>query len=192
MSINFQEHTISGYPDRTRENVWLSDGTLIINRIESAGEKLTIKCCNTYKKPYLCLSLSDFLKIPKTPSAFDYDRSKDSVESTAAHIGRWISANNIHHLNVAGNGIYHLPYLSQYQVDERIYALFAAIPPHTWGNITMVRSGGQTGIDEAGVKAASRLGMSATVLAPKGWWYRDERGMDHRNDYEGFINRFKP
>ena len=39
-------------------------------------------------------------------------------------------------------------------------------------NITDIRSGGQTGADESGLKAAVKLGIKAICLCPKGWRFR--------------------
>jgi hypothetical protein len=41
-----------------------------------------------------------------------------------------------------------------------------------------VTTGGQTGIDEAAAKAAIKLGFNTTILAPKGWTFRDINGKD--------------
>jgi hypothetical protein len=55
--------------------------------------------------------------------------------------------------------------------------------------VTLIRSGGQTGFDEAGIKAAVKLGIPALVHAPKNWLFRDIEGNDYTNE-EVFKNRF--
>ena len=56
-------------------------------------------------------------------------------------------------------------------------------------SISEVRSGGQTGIDEAGIKAAMSLGIKASILAPQGYRFRNKEGKDVSNKEE-FIKRF--
>lgn len=81
---NIQEHTSPKYPPRTATNVRDSDGTLRIAwDWESAGERLTLKMIQQYKRPYHdVLELSDV--------------------AIAASI-RWMAVCNITILNVAGN-----------------------------------------------------------------------------------------
>ena len=56
--------------------------------------------------------------------------------------------------------------------------------------IESVRSGGQTGVDEAGAKAAIKLRVQTIVLAPKGWVFRDITGKDIADEQQ-FKARFK-
>ena len=64
--------------------------------------------------------------------------------------------------------------------------LTAALDGHP---VLAVRSGGQTGFDEAGVKAAHRLGMNCSVLAPKDWRMTPAEG-DDIYGREAFTARF--
>ena len=57
-------------------------------------------------------------------------------------------------------------------------------------NIQKVRSGGQTGADEAGLVAGERLGLETTSLCPKGWRFRTANGEDIR-DEKAYKARFK-
>jgi len=52
-----------------------------------------------------------------------------------------------------------------------------------------VVTGGQTGFDEAGAKAAAQLGWNVTVNAPKGWKFRNIAGKDI-SDEKAFKERF--
>jgi hypothetical protein len=61
--------------------------------------------------------------------------------------------------------------------------------PNLKNKITSIRTGGQTGIDEAGAKAGLRLGIPTTVLAPKGWTFRDINSKDISNEKQ-FKDRF--
>jgi hypothetical protein len=55
--------------------------------------------------------------------------------------------------------------------------------------IESIRTGGQTGIDEAGAKAGINLSLPTTILAPKGWTFRDISGQDISNEQQ-FKARF--
>ncbi len=66
------------YPKRTRKNVVDSDGTVLFGRMESPGSRLTVRCCSELQKPYIINPPPDELR-------------------------EWVTRNNIHILNVAGN-----------------------------------------------------------------------------------------
>jgi Circularly permutated YpsA SLOG family len=80
-----------GYPERTRENVLTSDGTVILfdgrltNGHVTRGTRLTRLCCKEARKPLLIV-----------------DRAKTSEADGAAAILNFIKANGISILNVAG------------------------------------------------------------------------------------------
>lgn len=55
---------------------------------------------------------------------------------------------------------------------------------------SMIRSGGQTGVDEAGIQAAQDVGLKCSILAPKGFRMHREPGIE----LEGrslFVKRFR-
>lgn len=55
---------------------------------------------------------------------------------------------------------------------------------------SMIRSGGQTGVDEAGIQAAQDAGLKCSILAPKGFRMHRELGIE----LEGrslFVKRFR-
>ena len=80
---------------------------------------------------------------------------------------------------------------SQQQVDEFTYQLLKAVvnSPNLRNRIISVRTGGQTGFDEAGAKAGMRLGLPTLILAPKGWKFRNESGQDISDEIQ-FKARF--
>ena len=55
--------------------------------------------------------------------------------------------------------------------------------------ITLITTGGQTGVDEAGAKAGMRLGIPTKVVAPKGWTFRSIENKDISNE-QAFKDRF--
>ena len=88
-------------------------------------------------------------------------------------------------LNIAGNGIYTMKgKYTQAQLDEYVYQLLSAVmnSENLKNKIISIRSGGQTGIDEAGAKAGMRLGIPTTILAPKGWTFRPINGKDKSSE----------
>lgn len=90
-------------------------------------------------------------------------------------------------LNIAGNGIYNLK-SNQKSYDDLLVKVLKGLQDMGI-SISEVRSGGQTGIDEAGIKAAMSLGIKASILAPKGYRFRNKEGKDTSNK-EAFIKRF--
>ena len=155
--INVIEHTNANYPGRTAVNVRDSDGTIAFAyNFDSAGEKLTEKMCVQYKKPILKIALRE----PLT-----------DVDEVASEIVKWLKIYNINHINVAGNGIRTMQgVFTQAILDTYLYKIFKKVLesyPLEHG-----RSGGQTGADEAGVKALDQLGIETTIVYPKGYRIR--------------------
>lgn len=165
-----------GYPARTKENVLNSDVTIAIAKnFDTPGEKLTESLCGT-KKLYIPIEWGD---------------SYVSIIGIVHDI-------NVHTyplkeiiINIAGNGIYTLQCEQEY-VNTCVQQILMKIISHPdlIPKIILVRSGGQTGIDEAGVIAAHRLGIPALVLAPNGYLFRDINHKDIANK-ELFCKRFK-
>lgn len=99
-------------------------------------------------------------------------------------------------LNIAGNGIYTLmkagSKITQEQLDKFVYEMLQAIinHPEFAFNVKMIRSGGQSGGDLSGNRAALKLGIPTKVLAPKGWLYREIEGIDISDEVK-FKERFK-
>ena len=81
-----QETETENYEERTHFNVRDSDGTLILNIGElDGGSLLTARCCEQLSKPHLVIQL-------------DRDDDAEALENVA----RWLTANSIRVLNVAG------------------------------------------------------------------------------------------
>lgn len=180
--IKFKEHQISSYPARTEENVKLSDITLAFaNNFFTAGEILTRNLCSKYNKIYVPINLNKkFYKedFDKLVTIFDFQVHNYKINENSVII------------NIAGNGIYSLKW-EQYIVDEMILRFFEEIFIK-YNLITLnpkIISGGQTGIDEAGIKAAEKIGIECEILAPKNWMFRGKNGIDICNE-ELFKNRF--
>lgn len=177
--IKFTEHKSSSYRGRTESNVMLSDVTIAFAvDFSTPGEVLTKNLAKKYGRPYLAIDL----------------KQSFSIEKLADRIALFLNDNFVEDqtivLNIAGNGIYTLKVFQDIW-DAAIVKIFRAIlNKRLLPIITKVRTGGQTGIDEAAAKAAYINGIPTEVLAPKGWKFRDVDGKDI-SDYEQFVNRFQ-
>ena len=94
-------------------------------------------------------------------------------------------------LNIAGNGIYTLDKsgIKQDELDIFLSAVGQELVKKGV-KISSVRSGGQTGVDEAGAVMGKVLGVPTTVHAPNNWAFRGKNGKDVTNDRNAFIERF--
>jgi hypothetical protein len=94
-------------------------------------------------------------------------------------------------INIAGNGIYTFAQqgVTQSELNDKVTAILRGLLDNGI-DISEIRSGGQTGIDEAGVIAARRLGIKTSIVAPKGWLFRDKDNKAQRGEQK-FKERFK-
>lgn len=152
------EHKSSHYAPRTYYNASKADLTIAIAaNYHTGGEVLTHKAA---KGKYLALPIE-----------------KPAIEN-ARLLWKELKSRNVKVLNIAGNGIYTLTKYgyTQPQVNQYVKELLAYVLPH-W-SLDLVISGGQTGIDTAGIVAAVSLGLKAEACLPKGYRMRFEDGMD--------------
>ncbi len=174
--IDFQEESTSGYRNRTIKNASADATIAIAVDFNSAGEKLTKSAVQEQKKKYIPIDVNT-LEVT--------DELVDKVISD-------LNSVNAKTLNIAGNGIYTMKgQYSQQQVDDFTYDLLKRVieSPKLKNKIVSIRSGGQTGFDEAGAKAGLKLGLPTIILAPKGWTFRNEFGKDIFDEKQ-FKNRF--
>lgn len=174
--IDFLEDQSTGYAQRTKVNASADATIALATDFTSAGEKLTKSTVLNQNKKYIPIDANTL-----TVTQERVDKIVDSLNSV-----------NAKSLNIAGNGIYTMKNVyTQEQVDDFTYELLKAVTesPRLVNKITSLRSGGQTGFDEAGAKAGIVLGIPTTVLAPKGWKFRNINGQDI-SDEQAFKNRF--
>ena len=89
--FGLEETKSTSYPKRTELNVKNSDGTIrFASNFGTAGEILTLRFIEQYKKPNFSVQLSRTNEI-------------DEREMAAQYIFNWIVGNSIRILNVAGN-----------------------------------------------------------------------------------------
>lgn len=93
-------------------------------------------------------------------------------------------------LNIAGNGIYTLASrgVTQDQMDEFVLRVLDGLCKRGL-TVSSLRSGGQTGVDEAGIAAAMALGIPSTVHTTADWAFRGRDNVDVK-DMDGFKSRF--
>jgi hypothetical protein len=174
--INFQEEPTTGYRQRTINNAKADATIAIAVDFNSFGEKLTKTSVLGQNKKYISIDANTLTV------------SKERVDK----IVEMLNSVNAKTLNIAGNGIYTMKgKYTQEQIDKFTYDLLKAVieSPNLKTKIESVRSGGQTGFDEAGAKAGIKLGLPTIVLAPKGWTFRNINGQDISNEQQ-FKNRF--
>jgi predicted NAD-dependent protein-ADP-ribosyltransferase YbiA (DUF1768 family) len=180
--IDFQVETSGNtigemYRNRTIKNASADATIAIAVNFETPGEKLTKSSVVNQGKKYIPIDA----------------KVLEVTESRVNKVVDMLNSVNAKTLNIAGNGIYTMKGLyTQEQLDEFSYQLIKAITesPNLKNKIVSIRSGGQTGFDEAGAKAGIRLGIPTTVLAPKGWSFRNIDSMDISNE-KMFKERFK-
>ena len=174
--IDFQEEPTTGYRQRTINNAKADATIAIAVDFTSAGEKLTKTSVLGQNKKYISVDANTLTV------------TKERVDK----IVQELNSVNAKTLNIAGNGIYTMKgKYTQQQVDDFTYDLLSQVlnSPNLKTKIESIRSGGQTGFDEAGAKAGIKLGLPTIILAPKGWAFRNINGQDISNEQQ-FKYRF--
>lgn len=161
--ITYKLSEYRNYIARTADNVALADVTIIFSAdFSSPGTRLTKKEAICRGKPYIEIDIT----------------SLADVYSAANKIINLLSSTEAKTINVAGNAATTLQrFYSQERLDEYVAKVFAEVIKK-YNGIVLVRSGGQTGADEAEIKAADSLGIDAEILAPAGWRFRLADGND--------------
>ena len=177
--IEFIEDSCSNYQHRTFINADSADVTLAFAvDFTTAGEICTEKYCKTCEKPIFQFKVNENGRLNK------------EEEIKIDELYKCLKLNNYTKINIAGNGIYTF---SKYGINqERINDLVTNIVEHLLERgckIDELRSGGQSGADEAGIIAGIRLGINSICLFPKGYRFRDINNKDIK-DEKAFKLRF--
>lgn len=151
------EHTSSSYAPRTYHNASQGCTLAIAVDFTTAGEKLTHKAAKD--------------KIVQVAW-------RNTVRDTAAGLYVLLKKHDCHVVNIAGNGIYTLQKkgVDQFEANQFVYEVLKLVNFH-WP-ITKVVSGGQTGMDIAGLVAGCALDIETIGTWPKGLIMRFEDGKD--------------
>ena len=200
--VKLIEDTERSYLSRTRQNAKWSDVTIALGEdLTTAGELQTAKLAgaevveeertNARGEKYTTVTK---VTNPKKGKYVGINlNTVSSAEAIAMEIYNQIIERNLPtdniKLNIAGNGIYTLK--SEQAFYDKLLAEVLKALQDKGITISEVRSGGQSGIDEAGIKAAVSLGLKASILAPKGYRFRGKDNKDISNK-ELFIKRFNP
>lgn len=161
-----EDPTPYDYASRTRKNARYADLTIAIAiDFSTAGERLTQKSAGSN---YLAINYRE--------------NSPEDVEQQAQKIVAFLKRVNGTKLNVAGNGIYTFAQggIEQLDVTLRVYHLLRRV--HELHPLSSVRSGGQTGVDIAGLIAAVALGIPAIGLFPNRYVQRNAKKQDRPQD----------
>lgn len=163
----------NSYPSRTRENANWSDITISLAQdFNTAGEKLTKRTAgNKYVSSILAAESNDASEIAE--NLYNQIKTKGKTDNLK--------------INIAGNGIYSMKQSQSYYNDLMTQILMKLQDKGV--TISEIRSGGQTGIDEAGIIAAKRLGIPNEVHSTANFMFRDKSGKDI-SDEQAFKNRF--
>lgn len=178
------------YQPRTAKNAAWSDITLAFAvNPESQGELETREAAG---KKFIGI------KLPATGDGIKVDDAafmKETAEAVISAIKAKEDFDAINRkgikLNVAGNRLSVLARngISQTQADALLEYILRSVAD-SGIVIEEVRSGGQSGIDEAAIHAAQRIGRTCSILCPKGYRFSDEKGTEH-NGLQDFSARFR-
>lgn len=181
MKLEFIEDSHSGYSHRTFENARLSDATIAFALdFETSGEKMTKEAAEKYNKIYIQIPMFDLSK--KDELKTFYPKIKE--------ISEILKSNDCHILNIAGNGASRFKKYkyTQHKCDSLIEATIVQMIMNGV-HVSLIRSGGQTGADESGIKAAINCGIDCVCLCPKGWRFRT--ATEDISDEKRFKERFE-
>jgi hypothetical protein len=182
--IKFIENYSESYVIRTKLNC-CSDVTIAFaTDWDSKGEILTKNSVKFLNKKWIGIDLKN-LELGKERMWKVYKKLLSSFEENRNKNIQGIT------VNIAGNGVYTLlpKGITQEILDDFVYKLLFEFNTLLNDSITLIRSGGQTGADESGIKAALKLGIPCEVNFPKGWKFRNSEGKDIFNK-ELFLERF--
>lgn len=157
-ALTLRESTSPGYRQRTLDNAQGADLTVAFAvDFSTAGERLTRSAAG----PRYC--------------AVDF-----GIDAGAAafSILRVLPRSPAPRLNLAGNGVHTLKRhgIEQVTANQWVWSVLQKV--HSTCPIQLVRSGGQTGIDTAGLVAALALGIPAAGEFPKRFLRRNAMGKD--------------
>jgi hypothetical protein len=107
-SFDLNECEEEGYPARTRQNIALSDATLLAGPYESGGSKLTYDVAMQTNKPLFHV---------------DYPADKDDDKRRISEFRQWLEHHDVRTLNVAGNRESQSPGIAEFTRNFLLHAL---------------------------------------------------------------------
>lgn len=170
MSLRVVEHSSAKYTPRTYLNANTADLTVAFAvDFGTAGEKCTHRAAG---EAYVGITLST-----------------EPIEAARSLYRACRKTCFVKVLNVAGNGIYTLSAhgWTQSQVNQYVYDVLKVLHKHH--PLTTIISGGQTGVDIAGIVAAQALGIDAVATLPKGYLQRAADKIDRCMTQQAIIDQ---
>ena len=167
-NITVEETTSDKYPPRTFFNAKNADVTLAVAvDFSTAGEVLTAKAAD-----------GRLLQAHAGHTPLDIARS----------LWRHMEKHSARSINIAGNGIYTFQAhgWTQEQVDILMFDILKPIAERR--EITLIRTGGQTGADWSGAVAGAALGIPVVVTMPKGCPRKFGNGQTTRSSPTAILN----
>lgn len=159
--LEIKQHRESGYASRTCTNAIEADLTAAFAiDFDSPGERLTRKMAG-----------ANYVSIALTMDPLD----------AARKLFKALRYFNAQSLNIAGHGLQTLDAhgWTQESVNAWLFEVMVTVCRH-W-QLTGVRSGGQKGVDIAGLACAYALSIPAIGLLPRGFVQRDKDGTDREH-----------
>jgi len=176
-NIDFTVIPSLSYAERTRVNARETKATLAFAYdFETTGEKVTARAAGD--------------------KLFQLDLNNEVTDEAIEDMVTFLNMKEADSVNIAGNGIGTLGdrKISQEIIDIKIYNILKKIVehPNLKTPITLIQSGGQTGVDEAGSKAGNKLGIPGKIVTTADWKYRIGKWSrsDVSNNQRGFMERF--
>lgn len=170
-TLTLLEDASSSYAPRTKVNASSADLTVAFaTDFTTAGERLTRRVAGVQ---FVAIDLS-------WPHLI-----------SARYLFQAMRRHQCKTLNIAGNGMYTLVQAgwTEAALDAHLMDIIGKCHEH-WP-LQAIRSGGQTGVDEAGLVVACALGIDATGLYPKGFKQRTIDGHDVSVDVNTLHQRIK-
>lgn len=161
--VTLLEDATTDYAPRTGQNARGAALTVAFaSDFTTAGERLTQRVAG---KNFLSFNIGDMA----------WDKIADQIVA-------FLESVNGNSLNIAGNGVYTLARdgYSQEVANAQVFAVVRRV--HAKRPLDFIRSGGQTGVDVAGLVAGIALGIPVLGLWPKGFKQRTVHNRDVNRD----------
>lgn len=177
---NYQKRT---YENANAEDV---DFTFQFKAVDSYGERSTEKAAGDSCLP---------IELPFKDGKLDLSKKavSEAVNAIMGMLPEEFFNGTSCGVNLAGNGIYTLNSngmsVSQNDIDVFVSAVFAGLKEKGFDLISL-RSGGQTGVDEAAVAVAHTLDIPVTIHGTADWRFRPVDGKDVSGNEHAFKERF--
>jgi predicted NAD-dependent protein-ADP-ribosyltransferase YbiA (DUF1768 family) len=188
--IQFTQSSDMGYPGRTRENAKGSDITIdfATTPTGSGGPRgLTKRATTDAKKKYahVAIAKDGTIDVEKSVNNIVKKIKSCNKKSITINVAGYALKEFVDKLSESSN-------ISQETCNKLAFDVLKRVQEELERQdiaIKQVRSGGQTGFDEAGIIAAAQMNIPALVHAPRGWLFRSSAGIDVRNEAQ-FKKRF--